>query len=537
MEGEQGGGEGAQWHGLSAGQLPLVLEWLPAGCLLLDRDYLIRYWNHAAESIFGFAKEEMLGRSPYDTIVPGSDRSQPAGVEAALRGGDAPMRGFYRNLTKDGRLINCEWHTAAVRDAEGGVSLFICLALDVTERIRSQEQLKRSELIKQQLNSHLARTRQAMEEALQARIESEAELLSNRLELKQINSELRGILDAVEEGLTLYSRDLEIVWGNKEAFRHLHRTGEVAGGEGEGAQEVPGYIRDCFLSGAQFTDQIGRSNGQVFDILVYPIFDEQGEVQSVLEVVRDVTGKARRQAEALRTAHLASLGELAAGVAHEINNPTHGIMHYAELLIRESSDGLVRDVSGRIIKESERIARIVRALLDFSRRKDGGKTRVPIEEVVDEALTLCHSQLKKDNITFRLERENTHLLEVLADPQQIIQVLLNLIGNARYSLNEKYPGADDAKRLVLSLSPSTLDERSFARLELFDQGGGIAEQLLPKVLNPFFSTKPKGRGTGLGLSICNNIIADHGGVLEIASREGISTTVTFLLPVWRNHAG
>jgi two-component system, NtrC family, sensor kinase len=532
--GEPGGLEG---HDLLAGKLPFVLEWMPVGCLLLDRDYLVTYWNRACESIFGFPKEEMIGRSPYETIVPASDRSHVEGVEAALRDGDAPIRGFNRNLTKDGRLIDCEWHNTAIRDANGCVSLFICMGLDITERIKSQEMLKRSEQVKQQLNGHLARTRQAMEEALQARIESESELLRNKLELKQVNSELQGILDAVEEGLVLYSRDLQIVWSNREACR-LNRGSEARpeGGAVQG-EAVPGYIRDCFLTARQYADQLTRSAGRVLDILVYPIFDEKGEVQSVLEVVRDVTRKTNQQAEALRTAHLASLGELAAGVAHEINNPIHGIMHYAELLIRQSGDERVADVSTRIIKESERVARIVRALLDFSRKNDGGKVRVRIEEVVDEALTLCHSQLKKDNIAVRLERENTHLLEVLADPQQIIQVLLNLISNARYSLNEKYPEPDGAKRMVLSLSRVDLDGNSFAQLALLDQGVGIPEPLLAKVLNPFFSTKPSGRGTGLGLSICNNIIADHGGVLEIASREGISTTVTLVLPVWRKHAG
>ncbi len=547
------GAEAGEADLLAADQLQSALEWLPIGCILFDRDYLVSYWNRASASIFGFSAEEMIGSSPYQTIVPASARAQVEAAVAALREADAPVRCYNQNLTKDGRLIHCEWHHTAIRDAGGEVRCFIGMALDVTERIESQQQLKRGERIQQQLNAHLARTRKAMEEALNARIESEAALLRNKLELKSVNSELKGILDAVEEGLILYSPEMEIVWSNRGAVKYFQATDAPADASPRAeaplrsaieaapplpkAEPAPGYVAACFRSAAQISDQITRGNGQILDIQVYPILGDDGEVQSVLEVVRDVTSKTHRQAEAVRTAHLASLGELAAGVAHEINNPTHGIINYAELLMREFPEQKrISDISSRIVKESERIAHIVRALLDFSRKRDGGKLRVRVEEAVEEALTLCKSQLKKDNIAFELERHNAQLLEILADPQQIVQVLLNLISNARYSLNEKYPEPHPDKRIACSLSRVSLDGRGFAKVAIADRGGGIPERSLQKVLNPFFTTKPNGRGTGLGLSICNTIIADHGGLLEIASREGESTTVTFLLPVWSVHA-
>ena len=512
-----------------AEQLPSVMAWLPVACILLDPDYRVISWNRASTAIFGFAGEEMVGRSPFGSIVPEAARGQVEELLAALRLTAAPVCSFQQNLTKDGRLIDCEWHNAVLRDDRGEISRFICLALDISERVKSQQSLKRNEQIQQQLNSHLARTRKKMEEALNARIESEAELLSSKLELKSLNSELKGILDAVEEGLILYSPELEIVWSNRGASKYFG----VSGAELEPA---PQRVADCFRSAGQISDQVTWGNGQILDIQLYPIPGELGEVQSVLEVVRDVTRETNRQAEAVRTAHLASLGELAAGVAHEINNPTHGIINYAELLMRESpGPERIADVCSRIVKESERIAHIVRALLDFSRHRDGGKSRLRVEEAVDEALTLCRSQLKKDNIAVALDRQNVQLLEIQADPQQIVQVVLNLISNARYSLNEKYPEFHPDKGLSCTLSRVSMDGRSFAKVAITDRGGGIPEQLLPKVLNPFFTTKSNGRGTGLGLSICNSIVADHGGMLEIASREGEWTTATFLLPVWRAH--
>jgi signal transduction histidine kinase len=157
---------------------------------------------------------------------------------------------------------------------------------------------------------------------------------------------------------------------------------------------------------------------------------------------------------------------------------------------------------------------------------------VRIEQALDEAVTLCHSQLKKDEIQVLFDRQNSEFLEVSADPQQIVQVVLNLISNARYSLNEKYPERHPDKSITCSLSKVSMAGSFWVKLAIADRGGGIPQAMLSKVLNPFFTTKPNGRGTGLGLSICNTIIVDHGGLLEISSVEGTSTTVSFLLPAW-----
>lgn|GEM_PF-6043318 len=530
MQRRRGENEGRLTALETAGEL--MLDALPLGCLLLDAELGIRYWNRACQSIFGFSAEEVLGRTPYDAIVPEESRPLAEAALAALMRGESPVTCCHKNLTRDGVLIDCEWHNSVLKDGAGRLRYFVCVALDVTERIKSQEKLRRGERVQQQLNAHLARTRQAMEEALKAQIASEAELLRSKQELKRVNGELKGILDAVEEGLILYSRDLTIVWSNRGAEKYL-KQGEEQGGE----RTTPRHVACCLESATQLAEQFTKQSGQVLDVQVYPILNEQQEVQSVLEVVRDVTVTANRQAEALRTAHLASLGELASGVAHEINNPTHGIINYAELLMREfPGEPRVFDVSSRIVKESERIARIVRSLLDFARPRDGGKCRVRMEEALEQALTLTGSQLKKDGIAISLNRLADRPLEVPADQQQILQVVLNLIGNARFSLNEKYPAPAAEKRIDCTLTRASLGGEEFVKLVIEDQGLGIAERHLPKVLTPFFTTKPHGRGTGLGLSICNAIVADHGGLLEIASREGVSTTVTVLLPAWREHA-
>jgi signal transduction histidine kinase len=122
------------------------------------------------------------------------------------------------------------------------------------------------------------------------------------------------------------------------------------------------------------------------------------------------------------------------------------------------------------------------------------------------------------------------LPEITANPQQIQQVFLNIISNARYALNRKYQGSHEAKRIEISCKKLLIDASPFVRLIFYDQGTGIPANILDKVLNPFFSTKPSGEGTGLGLSISHGIIKDHGGRLQIESKEAEFTRIIIDLP-------
>ncbi|MBJ6723777.1 PAS domain-containing sensor histidine kinase [Geomesophilobacter sediminis] len=517
-------------------KLQKVLERMPVGCILSGPDFRITYWNQAAQRIFGFSKEEVLGRSPYDFLVPEADREYVSGIEAALRASDAPVTAFNSNRTKDGRLISCEWHNTMLRDADQRLVGFISMALDVTDEIEAQKALKESERKQQELNADLMRTLTTVEESLSARIRSEQALSDSERELRRVNSELKGILDAVQESLILFGRDRQIIWANRGGvqlggapdFTDATATAHIS-------DPVRDLVRSCFATAVPVSDQILR-HGEIWEIRCYPILDHRGEVQSVLKVGSDVTSRVRQQEQVVRNGHLASLGELAAGVAHEINNPTHGILNYAEHLIRKfPEEGRIIDICSRIIKESERIAHIVRALLDFSRNRERGKTPVRIREILDEALTLCKSQLRKDNIRVFVDDEG-NLPAILADPQQIVQVILNLVSNARYSLNQKYPEIDSRKTVSVFLGSVPDAETCWLKVSVTDQGNGIPKQIRHKVLSPFFTTKPSGVGTGLGLSVTNSIIADHGGRLEISSLEGEWTTVSFLLPQWSTDA-
>ncbi len=256
------------------------------------------------------------------------------------------------------------------------------------------------------------------------------------------------------------------------------------------------------------------------------------------QLSRELTARKQAEAEkdilrkeAERAAHLAALGELAAGVAHEINNPVSGIIGCAEILANKTAPGSrEHDLGRRILKEGDRIAFITQSLLSFAREEPGEKVPVPVGEILADLLTLTEAQLRKEGITLRVDIDDEALI-ISAQPQRLEQVFLNIINNARDALNQKYPEKVEEKALSITAKRTLANGRPLVRIAFHDRGAGIPEQVLNKVKNPFFSTKPKGKGTGLGLSISQGIVADCGGKLTVDSVEGAFTEVAVELPL------
>ena len=174
-----------------------------------------------------------------------------------------------------------------------------------------------------------------------------------------------------------------------------------------------------------------------------PFTDVDGEKKTLI-LLTDITEEKVHEAETLRAGQLASLGELAAGVAHEINNPINGIINFAQLLQDDAHNDLELDLTGRVIKEGKRVAEIVKNLLLFSRQHDIDPEEVIDSSVMEESLKLIQHQLMNDGIKIEV-RLSKDLPFVYANPKQLQQVFLNLLSNARYALNQKYPGIDPEK--------------------------------------------------------------------------------------------
>jgi len=265
-----------------------------------------------------------------------------------------------------------------------------------------------------------------------------------------------------------------------------------------------------------------------------------GRVERVIAVGTDVT--ARREAEAANARleatirqqqRLESIGTLASGVAHEINNPVQGIMNYAELIATAAdSSELTREFAIEIGQESERVAAIVRNLLAFS-RQEGERPAIPatISDVVEGTLSLIRTVLRRDQITLQLQIPGD-LPQVYCRAQQIQQVVMNLVTNARDALCSRWPDYHEDKRIEISATTVERDRRAWVQLSVCDRGGGVPVDVVGRIFDPFFTTKGRDQGTGLGLAVSHGIVAEHGGVLWLENRPGESATFHVELPVW-----
>jgi two-component system NtrC family sensor kinase len=252
------------------------------------------------------------------------------------------------------------------------------------------------------------------------------------------------------------------------------------------------------------------------------------EIGQLAESFNTMTQRLKEtQYQLLQSEKLASIGKLAATIAHEINNPLNGILTYTKLIERKLADGTLKkdevpkflSYLGIMERETERCSTIVRNLLDFARQREPSlKPDVDINAVVEEALSLLANQIALQEIT--LEKRFNQLPPIMADPMQLRQVFLNIILNACEAMNNEG---------VLTVTTVLSNKRKKAvRVEIADSGVGIDEKDLPKIFDPFFTSKEK--GTGLGLSVVYGIINSHQGTIEVDSKAGKGTTIAITLP-------
>ncbi len=217
---------------------------------------------------------------------------------------------------------------------------------------------------------------------------------------------------------------------------------------------------------------------------------------------------------------LESIGTLASGIAHEINNPIHGIMSYAQLI----SDYLdknspLREYTTEIIQGTERVSTIVSNLLTFSRHEKETHSPARIEDIINSTLSLVRSIIKHDQISLTLDIPD-NLPNIRCRSQQIQQVLMNLLINSRDALNDKYTEYDENKIMIVKVRLFEEDNIQWIRMTVEDHGIGVPAEIHDRIFDPFFTTKDRTKGTGLGLSISYGIVEDHLGKMHFESEFG-----------------
>ena len=264
---------------------------------------------------------------------------------------------------------------------------------------------------------------------------------------------------------------------------------------------------------------------------ISPVKDKDGTINKILLVARELTSDEMRKADSIRTAQMAAIGELAAGVAHEVNNPITGIINFAQLLLDDSEkDSLQAELLDRIVNEGERIALIIKNLLSFARESENNSEPLELVQVIQDSLSLVKHQFKKDGIKITTHYSGESC-QIFGNFTQLQQVVLNLLSNARFALNERYPTASPDKQLSISCYPFIKDGgEQVTQITIEDSGTGIPQGILKRLFDPFFTTKPSGKGTGPGLSISYGIVQDHGGTIKVDSIMNQYTKMIIELP-------
>lgn len=356
--------------------------------------------------------------------------------------------------------------------------------------------------------------------------------------LRSKSSELQAVFDSIPDGVVVYAHNGSVQHRN-HISSHLFSQETLPGSS---CRELfhpdrPTAPYDCpierALSGERvemsFTSPLPKGQLRYFDITATPIEDIQGGNSRVLLFLRDVSGKRLQEMQLMQAEKLSSIGVLAAGVAHEINNPLSSVAGYAEALLRRFSDQSDLAAAPRlddfqkylqvIIRESYRCKGIIDNLLSFSRKSDGSARSVNVNEVLNEILELVRYKSRYEKVEIQTDLQSD-LPEVLFDPAGIRQVCMNLLMNAHQAIQ----GSG-----VVTISTRTADD-STAVFQISDTGYGITKEAIDQIWDPFFTTKEVGQGLGLGLAITYNIIKRHGGDISVESQPGQGTTFTVRMP-------
>jgi two-component system NtrC family sensor kinase len=254
-----------------------------------------------------------------------------------------------------------------------------------------------------------------------------------------------------------------------------------------------------------------------------PLFTEAGKIEGVVISGRDVTELKRLEEQLIQSEKLAAMGQMLAGVAHELNNPLTAILGVTELL--RDGEGVQENTKRQLElthRQARRAARIVQNLLEFSRPAAPQKKALDVNTLIERTLQLQDHSLRRNNVHVDFQPQSD-LPAVIGDANQLIQVFLNLISNAEHAIRE----VRETGRIQIRIGRIG----GHISVTVQDDGVGVAQEALPKLFDPFYTTKRPGGGTGLGLSICMSIVREHGGSIDVETLPAGGSAFTVYLPI------
>jgi two-component system NtrC family sensor kinase len=326
-------------------------------------------------------------------------------------------------------------------------------------------------------------------------------------------------LDALSDLIVIYDPDGRIRRVNQALRERLGLPyGAIMGKRcdelfGQGSLRLDFFPVSSIHSGVPFYRELDDpERGESYQVSCVPIHDQSGTLVGMIQIAKDITQEKKLREQLIQRETLSALGELVAGVAHELNNPLTGVIGYSQLMISRSDlDGSMKADLEKIANEGARAGKIVQSLLAFARQQRSTKVLASLPHLFDGTLDLFTYDLKHGSVTI-IKQYDPLLQDIWADPGQIQQVFVNLISNALHAMD----GIERPPILTIKI----WQDRDWQYFQLRDNGCGIPRSDLSRVFDPFFTTKPVGKGTGLGLSISFGLVSEHGGEITVESEEG-----------------
>jgi len=477
---------------LVEGANAVILEWDAAGA--------VTFINPYGERFFGFPAREIVGRNVVGTIVPeteSSGRDLALLMEEIRADPDRFRDNENENVTRDGRRVWVRWSNKAIVDGEGPPRGVLSVGIDITRRKRAEESLRRSEEL------------------------------------------IRSVIDTVDEGFLVLGPDFLV----RTANRAFCAGAGVAEREVLGRpcwQVTHGSDRPCHEAGedcpAQRALVTGRPHASVHShrlggreaavqVKAFPLLDEGGAVTAVIETHNDLTERRLLEESRLRAQKLEAVGTLAGGIAHDFNNLLQGIFGYigvARARLAEGSEAA--EILGKAERAIDAAVGLTGQLLTLSKGGRPLKRPVALGPVVEGAARLALSGSSVDAVVEIAE----DLPPVEADRGQIGQVVQNLVLNAVQAMPRGGTVRVAARRVPAAAGSGRADAPGVVEITVSDTGAGIPSELLPRVFDPYFTTKEL--GSGLGLATSDSIVRSHGGELGAVSVPGRGSVFTVRLP-------
>jgi PAS domain S-box-containing protein len=472
-------------HPLSADTLRAIVEGASDGMFVTDAEFRIEWVNAAACALLGRSFAEIAGKRISDLLWDPEDlRRAPLRRDELLAGRATITTRTFRTSANTPRILE----VSAKLIGEGRL---LGIARDATERLAAEERLRQSE----------ASFRMLIERS------PFAILVHRGGKVIYANSECARMLGWADAHEGIGTPVVELAHPDDRP-RIIERIRALQAGE----PVVP------------FTEErIRRADGSYFPASVGGMSVEFEGERAIVVLARDITEQRRVEEQLARADRLSSLGTLAAGVAHEINNP----LTYVLLHLDAIAGAFARDDRPRVLEHAEnakegalRVARIVRDLSVFSRSEQDVRQPTDVRNAIAIAINTAAHELK------HRARVVQHLADVpliLASEGRVAQIVLNLLVNAAHAIPEGHPDANE-----VSVSTRANDGEVFIAVR--DTGVGLSEEHRKRLFEPFFTTKPVGEGSGLGLAICHGLVAALGGRIEVESELGKGSTFTIVIP-------